>query len=139
MMPAPLREEANDNDHETSNEVTTKPRRSTRVRTTPDWYDPIMNVILVDNIDDPAMYDEAMVIRDSNKWQESMKFEIESMYENQVCTLVDLPDGRKAVENRCIFKKKTYADGNVTVYKARLMAKGLQKIKGLTTMRLSHR
>jgi hypothetical protein len=117
MPPAPIREEANDNDHEASNEVTTEPRRSTRTRTTPDWYDPVINVMLVDNTDDPVTYEEAMMSPDSNKWHEAMKPEIGSMYENQVWTLVDLSDGRKAVENKCIFKKKTYDDGNVTVYK----------------------
>ena len=138
VPPAPTGEEANDADHETSNEVTTKPRRSTRVRTTPEWYDSSLNVMLVDNTDDPATYEEAMVSPDSDKWLEAMKSEMGSMYENQVWTLVDLPDGRKAVENKWIFKRKTDADGNVTVYKARLVAKGFRQIQGLTTMRLSH-
>jgi hypothetical protein len=40
------------------------------------------------------------------------------MYDNQVWTLVDIPSDRKAVENKWIFKKKTDAYGNVTVYKA---------------------
>ena len=44
---------------------------------------------------------------------------------------MDLPDGRKAVENKWIFKKKTDADGNVTVYKARLVAIGFQQIQGV--------
>ena len=47
-----------------------------------------------------------------------MKSEIGSMYENKVWTLVDLPVDRQAIENKWIFKKKTDADGNVTVYKA---------------------
>ena len=47
VPPAPIEEEANDGDHETTNEVATEPRRSTRVRTTPDWYDPALNVMLV--------------------------------------------------------------------------------------------
>jgi hypothetical protein len=38
---------------------------------------------------------------------------------------------RKAIENKWIFKKKTNADGNVTVYKVRLVAKGFQHIKGV--------
>src|SRR4051812_3302086 len=118
VVPAPIREEANDDDHETSVVVATEPRRSTRTRTTPDWYDPVMSVMLVDNTDDPATYEEVMMSQDSNKWQEAMKSEIGSMYKNQVWTLVDLPDGRKAIENKLIFKKKTNADGNVTVYKA---------------------
>ncbi|KAK1609635.1 hypothetical protein QYE76_033308 [Lolium multiflorum] len=132
VPPAPIREEASDNDHETSNEVTTEPRKSTRERTTPDWYDPCLNVMIVDNNDeDPATYEEAMMSPDSNKWQETMKSEMGSMYDNKVWTLVDLPDSRKAVENKWIFKRKTDADGNITVYKARLIAKGFRQIQGV--------
>ncbi|KAK1613921.1 hypothetical protein QYE76_019438 [Lolium multiflorum] len=139
VQPIPIREEENDDDHETSNEEATEPRRSTRERTTPDWYDPCLNVMIVDNNDeDPATYEEAMMSPDSNKWQEAMKSEMGSIYDNQVWTLVDLPDSRKAVENKWIFKRKTDADGNITVYKARLVAKGSDKFKELTTMRLSH-
>ncbi|KAK1630810.1 hypothetical protein QYE76_005125 [Lolium multiflorum] len=109
-----------------------EPRRSTREHTTPDWYDPCLNVMIVDNNDeDPATYEEAMMSPDSNKWQEAMKSEMGSMYDNKVWTLVDLPDSRKAVENKWIFKRKTDADGNVTVYKARLVAKGFRQIQGV--------
>jgi hypothetical protein len=55
-----------------------------------------------------------------------MKSEMESMYEKQVWTLVELPNDREAIENKWIFKKKTDTDSNVTVYKARLVAKGFQ-------------
>ncbi|KAK1645861.1 hypothetical protein QYE76_063666 [Lolium multiflorum] len=114
VPPTPTTEEANDNDHETSNETATEPRRSTRDRATPDWYDPCLNVMIVDNNDeDPATYEEAMMSPDSNKWQEAMKSEMGSMYDNKVWTLVDLPDSRKAVENKWIFKRKTDADGNI--------------------------
>ncbi|KAK1614403.1 hypothetical protein QYE76_019920, partial [Lolium multiflorum] len=132
VQPTPIGEEANDDDHETSNEEATEPRRSTRERTTPDWYDPCLNVMIVDNNDeDPATYEEAMMSPDSNKWQETMKSEMGSMYDNKVWTLVDLPDSRKAVENKWIFKRKTDADGNITVYKARLVAKGFRQIQGV--------
>ena len=56
---------------------------------------------------------------------------MESMYENQVWTLVDLPNDCKSIENKWIFKKKTDVDGNVTVYKARLVAKGFRQIQGV--------
>ena len=76
-QPELIREEANDDDHETSNEEATEPRRSTRARTTPDWYDPCLNVMIVDNNDeDPATYEEAMMSPDSNKWLEAMKSEM---------------------------------------------------------------
>src|SRR4051812_8931341 len=90
-----------------------------------------MSDMLVDNTDDPATYEEAMMSPYSNKWQDAMKSEIGSMYENQVWTLVDLPDGPKDAENKWIFKKKTNADGNVTVYKAQLVVKGFRQIQGI--------
>ena len=38
VMPTSTREEANDDDHETSDQVTTEPRSCSRVRSTPKWY-----------------------------------------------------------------------------------------------------
>ena len=138
MAPTPTEEEVNDDDHEASDQVTTEPRRSTRVRAAPEWYgNPVMEIMLLDN-GEPSNYEEAMAGPDSNKWLEAMKSEIGSMYENKVWTLEVLPEGRKAIQNKWIFKKKTDADGNVTVYKARLVAKGFHKFKELTTMRHSH-
>ena len=122
--PTPNSEEVNDNDHETSDQVITEPRRSTRVRSAPEWYgNPVLEVMLLDH-DEPTNYEEVTMSLDSAKWLEAMKSEMGSMYENKVWTLVDLPDDRQAIENKWIFKKKTDADGNVTVYKARLVAKG---------------
>ena len=124
MTPTPISEEANDEDHVTSDQDTTEPRRSTRVRSAPEWYgNPVLEVMLLDH-EEPTNCEEAMMSPDSAKWLEAMKSEMGSMYENKVWTLVDLPDDRQAIENKWIFKKKTDADGNVTVYKARLVAKG---------------
>ena len=37
VIPTPISEEDNDDEHETSDQVTTEPRRSTRVRSAPEW------------------------------------------------------------------------------------------------------
>ena len=56
MIPTPISEEANDIDHETSNQVTTEPRRSTRIRSAPEWYgNPVLEVMLLDH-DEPTNY-----------------------------------------------------------------------------------
>src|SRR5215216_4647277 len=128
-MPTPTREEANDNDHETSDQVTTELRRSTRARSAPEWYGNLVLEIMLLDHDKPMNYEEAMMSPDSAKWLEAMKFEIGSIYENKEWTLVDLPDDQQAIENKWIFKRKTDADGNVTVYKARLVAKGFQQVQ----------
>ena len=38
MAPTSVEEEANDDDHETLDQLTIKPRRSTRVGISPEWY-----------------------------------------------------------------------------------------------------
>ena len=124
LTTTPISEEANDDDHVTSDQVTTEPRRSTRVRSAPDWYgNPVLEVMLLDH-DELANYEEAMMSPDSAKWLEAMKSEMGSMYENKVWTLIDLPNDRRAIEIKWIFKRKTDADSSVTIYKARIVAKG---------------
>ena len=123
VIPTPISEEANDDDHETSDQVVTEPRRLTRVRSAPEWYgNPILEVMLLDH-GEPTNYEEVMMSPDSTKWLEAMKSEMGSMYENKVWTLVDLPDDRQAIENKWIFKRKTGVDSSVTIYKARIVAK----------------
>ena len=80
VIPTPISEEVNDDDHETSNQLTTEPHRSTRVRSAPEWYgNPVLEVMLVDH-DEPTNYEEAMMSPDSAKWLEAMKSEMGSMY-----------------------------------------------------------
>ena len=81
--------------------------------------------------DEPTNYEEAMMSPDSIKWLEAMKSEIGSMYENKVWTLVDLPDDRQAIKNKWILKRKMDADGSVTIYKARIVAKGFRQVQGV--------
>ena len=98
--PTPISGEVNDNDHETSYQVITEPRRPTRLRSAPEWYgNLVLEVMLLDH-DEPTNYEEAMVSPDSAKWLEAMKSEMGSMYENKVWTLVDLPDDRRSEERR---------------------------------------
>ena len=55
VIPAPISEEANDDDHETLHQVTTEPRRSTRIRSAPKWYsNPVLEVMLL-NHDEPTV------------------------------------------------------------------------------------
>ena len=76
VAPTPIEVEAYDIDHETSDQVTTKPRRTTRTRTTSEWYgDPVLEVMLLDH-GEPTNYEEAMMSLDSDKWLEAMKSEI---------------------------------------------------------------
>ena len=97
VMPTPISEEVNDDDHETSDQVTTKPCRSTRVRSAAEWYgNPVLEIMLLHH-DEPTNYEEAIMSLDSTKWLEATKSEMGSMDENKVWTLVDLHDDRQAI------------------------------------------
>ena len=80
---------------------------------------------------EPTTYQEAIVDPNSEKWVEAMKAEMQSMYDNQVWTLVTPPEGVKPVGCKWVFKEKTDMDGNVTVFKARLVAKGFTQRHGI--------
>jgi hypothetical protein len=78
-----------------SDEAVTEPRRSSRLRAPSERY--ANKVLLLDN-DKPATDKEDMMGPDSIKWLHAMKFEIQSMYENQVWSLVDPPEGSRTIE-----------------------------------------
>ncbi|KAL0445804.1 UNVERIFIED_CONTAM: Retrovirus-related Pol polyprotein from transposon RE2, partial [Sesamum latifolium] len=80
---------------------------------------------------DPRTYGEAMSDIDSDKWLEAMKSKIDSMGSNQVCTLVDTPKGARPIECKWVHKRKLGANGEVTAFKARLMAKGYTQRPGV--------
>ncbi|GJU88818.1 retrotransposon protein, putative, ty1-copia subclass [Tanacetum coccineum] len=80
------------------------------------------------DLNEPTSYKAAMLDSESNKWIDAMNAEIQSIMDNMVWVLVDLPPGCKIVGSRWLFKKKTDMDGIVHVYKARLVAKGYTQL-----------
>ena len=52
-----------------------------------------------------------------------MKSEIDSMYTNQVWTLVDLSESVIPIRCKWVYKKKIGVDDQVETYKVRLVAK----------------
>ncbi|GJY69844.1 putative RNA-directed DNA polymerase [Tanacetum coccineum] len=83
------------------------------------------------DLGEPANYKAAMLDPESNKWIDAMNVEMQSMMDNMVWVLVDLPSGCKTVGSKWLFKKKTDMDGIVHVYKARLVAKGYTQLYGV--------
>ena len=80
---------------------------------------------------EPTSYKEAISDGESEKWLETMKAEMQSMYDNQVWDLVDLPNGSKPVGCKWVFKKKTDVDGKVQTFKAMLVVKGFTQTQGI--------
>ena len=78
-----------------------------------------------------------MEYSDSIKWINAMKDELNSMDQNQVWELVDLPKGCKRVGCKWVFKTKQDSNDNVERYKARLFIKGFTQKDGIDCKNLS--
>nr|GEX00592.1 retrotransposon protein, putative, Ty1-copia subclass [Tanacetum cinerariifolium] len=83
------------------------------------------------DLNEPANYKAAMLNPESNKWLDAMNAKMQSMKDNQVWRLVDLPPNGKTVGSKWLFKKKTDMDGNAHTYKARLVEKEFTQTYGV--------
>ena len=108
--------------------------RTSRIRSIPERYGFLIreqkDLLLVEN-DETTTYKDSLNSSESDQWLNAMKSEMDSMYTNQVWTLVDPPERIKPIGCKWIFKKKIDMEGNVITNKARLVAKGYHKKQGV--------
>ena len=81
---------------------------------------------------EPAQFKDAMKSKEKQQWLEAIKDELTSLKNNQTFEEqpVKLPEGKKAVGTRWVFKTKKDGDGKIVRYKARLVAKGYTQVEG---------
>ena len=60
-----------------------------------------------------------------------MQEEYKSLLKNQTWDLVSPPSGRKLVRCRWVYRTKSAVDGQISRYKARLVAKVFQQVHGI--------
>ncbi|CAI7811247.1 unnamed protein product [Closterium sp. NIES-54] len=76
---------------------------------------------------EPATLKEALESSDAEEWKKAMESELKSIEENGTWELVELPEVRKAITSKWLFKINSDADGKIERYKSRLVAKGYQQ------------
>ncbi|GJU50498.1 putative RNA-directed DNA polymerase [Tanacetum coccineum] len=65
------------------------------------------------------------------RWMEAMKKEIQALEQNKTWTLEELPNEKKAIDSKWVYKIKYKPNGDVERYKARLVAKGCTQMEGV--------
>nr|GEV54230.1 RNA-directed DNA polymerase, eukaryota [Tanacetum cinerariifolium] len=83
------------------------------------------------DLGEPANYKVALLDPESKKWLDAMNVEMQSMKDNDVWVLVEIPPNARTVGSKWLFKKKTDIDGALYIFKARLVAKGFTQTYGV--------
>ena len=68
---------------------------------------------------------------ESEQWLEAAQSEYQSLIDNETWELVSLPDNRRAIHCKWVFKVKSDKDGNLDRYKGRLVARGFEHKSGI--------
>lgn len=91
------------------------------------------NILLQANITikEPLTYEEATACREADLWLNAMKDEIASLNKNNTYVLVKLPEDKRTISCRWVFKIKRNLDGSIERYKARLVARGYSQKEGI--------
>ncbi|GJR12569.1 retrotransposon protein, putative, ty1-copia subclass, partial [Tanacetum coccineum] len=94
--------------------------KSVRIPQVPDRYGYYLDIeeYELGDLNEPPNYKAALANPEYDKWLEAMNTEMQSMKDNQVWYLVDLPSNGRTVGCKWLFKKKTDMDGNVHTFKA---------------------
>ncbi|CAL0329743.1 unnamed protein product [Lupinus luteus] len=64
-------------------------------------------------------------------WRQAIKKELDALRSNETWVITSLPNDKKAIGCKWIFKVKYKADGSIERYKARLVAKGFTQTEGV--------
>jgi hypothetical protein len=105
-------------------------RKYTRLSIPPERYSPSLYYLLLIDFGEPECYEEAMQVDNKRKWEQGMKEEMDSLVNNHTWDLIQLPVGKRALQDKWVYKLKE-EDGGEKRYKARLVVKGFAQKKGI--------
>jgi histone deacetylase 1/2 len=117
----------------TSADVTT---RSGRVIRQPQWLNQYVtgeefeSSCLAICDDTPSSYKDAMASTCKDEWSKAIQVEYDALMKNGTWRLEQLPQGKRSIGSRWVFRVKRFADGTIEKYKARLVAKGFAQQPG---------
>jgi hypothetical protein len=109
--------------------ATDRPRRTIRPPTRYSFED-MVSYALVINSGDPTTFQEAVNSQEKSKWIGAMAEEMKSLHKSQTGDLVELPERKRKIGCKWVFKKKeTISEKGGEKFKARLVAKGYSQQK----------
>nr|KYP47011.1 Retrovirus-related Pol polyprotein from transposon TNT 1-94 [Cajanus cajan] len=77
---------------------------------------------------EPITFEEAI---SKEVWRSAMEEELKSIEKNDTWEMVNLPQNKKVIVVKWVFKTKLKSDGSIAKHKARLVAKGFMQKEGI--------
>lgn len=110
-----------------------QPCRSSCQRRIPAWHEDYAIIAMnaecyVEDV--PKTFDEIRSRVDKREWFHAIDEELKALKESNTWTLCKLPEGKKAIKNKWVFKVKRDENGTKECYKARVVIKGCSQCKG---------
>ncbi|KAE8683204.1 hypothetical protein F3Y22_tig00111213pilonHSYRG00462 [Hibiscus syriacus] len=95
-------------------------------------FEDLVSFALIVSSDDLVTFHDAITSQENDKWMEAMVEEMESLNHNRTWELVPLPEGKKPIGCKWVYKKKpTVTEKEGEKFKARLVAKVFSQQKGV--------
>nr|GEY62094.1 putative reverse transcriptase, RNA-dependent DNA polymerase [Tanacetum cinerariifolium] len=82
----------------------------------------------ITNNDEPKSFKQAA---QDARWREAMQKEVKALKKNGTWALEYLPEGKRAIDLKWVYKFKFKPNGEVERYKARLVSKGFTQMEGV--------
>nr|GEZ41365.1 integrase, catalytic core [Tanacetum cinerariifolium] len=77
---------------------------------------------------EPSCFEQAT---QDEKWRNAMQQEIKAFKKNRTWTLEELPEGKRPIDSKWVYKTKYKSNGEVERYKARFVAEGCTQREGV--------
>ncbi|GJV45436.1 retrovirus-related pol polyprotein from transposon TNT 1-94 [Tanacetum coccineum] len=84
----------------------------------------------ITNNEEPKCFKQAA---QDARWREAMQKEVKALKKNGTWTLEYLPEEKRAIDSKWVYKIKFKPNGEVEKYKARLVAKGFTQLEGVVS------
>ena len=101
----------------------------------------VESVIKAKSVFEPKTLKEAMECPDAEEWRESIATEVNTLMANHTFEVIDatcVPEGRRVIKSKWVFKVKCDSRGNFLSRKTRLVAKGFTAIPGVDYFEVFH-
>lgn len=92
---------------------------------------PVDQWVTLTDGEEPESFSEAMNDENKKKWMEAMQDKMKSLHETKTFDLVKLPNGKRALKNKWVFRIKHEEHGVHPRFKAILVVKGFSQKKGI--------